>query len=295
MERILLNGQSYGFSNQVRLQEEERIAFEHLAHTVFGLSFEEWFQKGYWTDQYCPYTLFDQGKAVANVSVNRMPFLYEGEKRLYIQLGTVMTEPGYRKRGLSRYLMQRVLDDWKEECDGIYLFANHTVLDFYPKFGFQQGKESRCVLPVTPQPQRVRKLDIDSEEDRKLLKEKYVLGEPFSRFSLTDNWGLLMFHCSGFAKDCIYYLESEDLVVIAEYQKEELSCYQILGNTSASLEQILNEIARPETKRAVLYFSPTGDYVGIDWQEEDETLFLYQEKENLFPNGQLLFPLLSHA
>lgn len=104
-----------------------------------------------------------------------------------------------------------------------------------------------------------------------------------------------MFHCSGFAKDCIYYLESEDLVVIAEYQKEELSCYQILGTASASLEQILNEIARPETKRAVLYFSPTGDYVGTDWQEEDETLFLYQEKENLFPNGQLLFPLLSHA
>jgi GNAT superfamily N-acetyltransferase len=295
MEEIMLNGETYCFSKEVRRQEEERKSFQELALGVFGLSFEKWYQQGYWTDSYLPYTLFHQGRAVANISVNVMPFLYKGAARLYIQLGTVMTAPDYRKRGLSRYLMGRVLEDWKEKSDAIYLFANKTVLDFYPKFGFVRGKESQCMLSVNPNPKKLRKLNVDCAEDRELLRRKYAEGESFSKFSLVDNWGLLMFHCAGFVKNCIYYLEEKDVAVIADYHKEQLCCYHIFGKTTAALEQILNDVSHADTRQAVLYFSPVGSYPETDWQEEDDTLFVYGGKENLFQNGGLLFPLLSHA
>ena len=45
----------------------------------------------------------------ANVSVNRMRCLLDGQERNYIQLGTVMTRQDCRGRGYSRLLMEEVL------------------------------------------------------------------------------------------------------------------------------------------------------------------------------------------
>ena len=39
--------------------------------------------------------------------------------------------------------MEWILQNWSDRCDGIYLFANDTVLDFYPKFGFLPAEEAQ--------------------------------------------------------------------------------------------------------------------------------------------------------
>ena len=67
-----------------------------------------------------------------------MKTIWNGPIKNYIQLGTVMTAPPCRKQGLSRFLMEEIKKDWEGRCDGMYLFANDTVLDFYPKFGFSR-------------------------------------------------------------------------------------------------------------------------------------------------------------
>ena len=69
-----------------------------------------------------------------------MDFKVFGEEKQYIQLGTVMTHPDYRKKGLSRVLTNKAIADYREKCDLIYLFANSSVLNFYPKFGFGRIK-----------------------------------------------------------------------------------------------------------------------------------------------------------
>ena len=53
-----------------------------------------------------------------------------------------MTRPGHRGRGLARRLMEEVLRDWSGRCDGMFLFANGTVLDFYPRFGFRRAAQA---------------------------------------------------------------------------------------------------------------------------------------------------------
>lgn len=132
---------NYTTDKDIRNNEAVRASFNKLAADTFGLSFEQWYQDGYWTDLYIPYVLLDGGRVIANVSVNIIDTQWKGQTRKYIQLGTVMTAPGYRKQGLSRFLLEEALSDWKGLCDAIYLFANDSVLDFYPKFGFVKENE----------------------------------------------------------------------------------------------------------------------------------------------------------
>ena len=168
----------YTLVKQVRDNAPLRESFFALARRVFGLSFEEWHRAGWWTDRYVPYTMvYRDGSAAANVSANRidaMEFLRFGERKRYVQLGTVMTAPAHRGKGLARSLMEAVLDDWGRTCDGVYLYANGTVLEFYPKFGFVPAREHVCTLPLpaqvtAPAEGGFARLDMDTQAGRALL------------------------------------------------------------------------------------------------------------------------------
>ena len=56
--------------------------------------------------------------------------------------------------------METVLSDWRDCSDGIYLFANDSVLDFYPKFGFCPMGEYQVSVNVTPKKGNICRLDI---------------------------------------------------------------------------------------------------------------------------------------
>ncbi len=128
---------------RIRQTPSLRADFFELTRTVFGLDFEKWYQAGDWTDRYLPYAAAVDGTLVANVSANLIDISFRGEKRRYIQIGAVMTAPAYRQRGFSRMLLEELLSDWKDRCDGVYLYANDSVLDFYPKFGFLPGFDDK--------------------------------------------------------------------------------------------------------------------------------------------------------
>lgn len=132
-----------------RENDELRHSFNELAKKTFWIDFEDWYQSGYWTDRYNPYSIVLDGKVVANVSVNQTNFVVNGESKHYIQLGTVMTEEAYRNRGLIRRIMEEIDKDYADKIDGIYLFANNEVLSFYPKFGFRTAKQYEYVKEVS--------------------------------------------------------------------------------------------------------------------------------------------------
>lgn len=137
--------------------------FSALPEQVFGLNFRDWYRKGFWTDQYIPYVMADGERVAANVSVNIMNFVWHDVPKHYVQLGTVMTDPAYRGQGLARTLLEEVLKDWAERCDCLYLFANSSVLDFYPKFGFARTTEYQYIMRLDAQQSvksRFRKLNI---------------------------------------------------------------------------------------------------------------------------------------
>ena len=54
-----------------------------------------------------------------------------------------MTDEAYRRQGLAKKLMDHVVNQYKDSCDGFYLFANLYAVDFYDKCGFSREMEYR--------------------------------------------------------------------------------------------------------------------------------------------------------
>lgn len=296
--KIIINRKEYVYTNEVRNNFFIRQSFNEQAKKIFGIDFEGWYQNCFWGEDYIPYVLMDGDTVVSNISVNIVHTNCRNEERLFIQLGTIMTDERYRNQGLSRWLMEKILEEWKEKCDAFYLYANDRVLDFYPKFGFVKEREYQASEMVTPMEAEIRKLDMTSGEDRKLLHAKYALSNPFSDLTMENNNGLLMFYCSQFMKENVYYIPQYDLAVVAEYDADKLICYDVFGNINVTLQEILAVMAREDTRVSIIGFTPK-DKDAFTFKEvnvEDSTLFWWSEKENIFSNdARIMFPLLSHA
>lgn len=295
--QYFINGKRYRLDNDIRENKEVRRSFDKLAQKTFDLSFEDWYQNGYWTEKYIPYALLEGKRVVANVSVSIIDTVWQNEKKRYVQLGTIMTDSECRGQGMARLLMEQVLKEWKDKCDAMYLYANNTVLDFYPKFGFIKADEYQYKLSITSQNKAVRKLDMSNAADRELLLEKYKKSNPFSALPMVDNVGLLMFYCTQFMKGDIYYVEDYDAVVIAMQEGGNLICFDIFCDGNHDMNDVLAIVASDDTTNVVLGFSPksTANCQVTLFQEEDTTLFVLATKENIFADNQVMFPLLSHA
>ncbi|QRN03498.1 GNAT family N-acetyltransferase [Legionella sp. MW5194] len=280
--------------------EQKRAAFNHLAVKTFDLSFEEWYQSGYWRDKYIPYTLFDEEQAVANVSVNIMDFSIFGHQQKTIQIGTVMTDEAYRNQGLSRKLMKKVFEDWKAKSHLIYLFANSTVWGFYPKLGFKSVKEyqyQRTIISTTHT--NFVKLDMDNKENREKLHDYAQNTCPLGKISMQENADLVMFYGITVYKNNVFYLPELDTIAIAEINGRQLQLLDVFSKKEQNLNDVIHALSDESIDTVRLGFVPKDcssyEIIPIDEKEKDEMLFLEADKTALFDENQLMFPLLSHA
>ncbi|MCP8968609.1 GNAT family N-acetyltransferase [Ectobacillus ponti] len=255
-----------------RNQEQYRRSFDELAQTVFGISFADWHAKGYWTEQYEPHSYRDGDQIVANVSVNKLDLVMGGERKRAIQIGTVMTHPEYRGRGLSADLMHRVLAEYEGQYDIMYLFANHSVLEFYPKFGFQAVEEHQFTMKYTGTGAgRVRQL---GEQDLPRVYEFARRRVPVSQdFGTANAAELLMFYCTAVFPQNLYYLEDLDVIVLARQVGNELHLFDVVSKREVELEQVLQAFMPAGADKAVLHFTGTG-FMDTRVYEGSEVLFV---------------------
>lgn len=290
----------YTFFKGYHKDNQRRAAFNHLSKETFSLSFEEWYQSGYWKEKYIPYTLFDGDKAIANVSANIMDFNAFGERKRYIQLGTVMTDENYRNKGLSRFLMEKVLDDWDKKCDFIYLYANSSVLNFYPKLGFTPVKEYEFFKPVKKStPAQFEKLNMNEQANREKLYEFAKNTHIFGKLSMQENADLILFYCITVMKDNVYYIKSLDVIAVAKFNDRQMHLLDIFGKTGTELDKIIDSLCDANVDSVLLGFTPKDstsyEIRIVDEVLKDEVLFIQNGKTELFDENKLMFPLLSHA
>ncbi|MCB8817371.1 GNAT family N-acetyltransferase [Desulfosporosinus shakirovi] len=298
MEYMNINGKEYEFVHGYGKNNELRKSFNDLTQKTFGFDFEQWYQDGYWKNQYIPYSLIDEEKIVSNVSVNIMDFKVFGDEKRYIQLGTVMTHPDYRKQGLSRVLTNKAIADYQDKCDLIYLFANDSVLHFYPKFGFYELKQYQCVHKANSiqTDVSVKKLNMSDENNSAFVIDKVMHAVPVSKLSMCTNSELVMFYCTLFMKDNVYYLEDYDAVVIADFVEDTLEVIDIFCSESIPLNIVLNAMTNKSVKRIALSYTPldTSSFETI-LLEGEETLFAMGKDLQLLKSNQFMFPKLSHT
>lgn len=273
-----------------------RHSFNQLTQDIFGFDFEDWYENGYWRDNYIPYSIWNGERIVANVSVNLMEFVWDGAEKRYIQLGTVMTDKSYRGRGLIRRLMMEINKDFEGKAEAVYLFANNSVLDFYPKFGFVRADQYQYVREVENQGEKtVHRVDMDNKAEWKKLESAIGSSVCDSRLTMKNNIGLFMFYVTKFMRQDVYYVEDSQSYVIAEEDKGELVIYNIFSETEADLDGIIRAFGR-EIKKVRLGFVPRNAKGYLTEKiTEDTTLFIKGKGLEGFSQGEMMFPFLSHA
>ncbi|MBU3200869.1 GNAT family N-acetyltransferase [Clostridium estertheticum] len=298
MEYIKINGKKYKFIIGTGEDDKFRISFNALTKKTFGFDFEQWYQYGYWKNQFLPYSLMDGDVVVSNVSVNIMNFEVLGKSKRYIQLGTVMTDVAYRNKGLGRVIMEKIIEEWKDKCDLLYLFANDSVLNFYPKFGFTTLNQYQCTKFISKHDKNglVKKLDMTNKCDRALVYDKANVPSSLAKISMCGNAELIMFYCTLDMTDSVYYIQDYDAVIIANFVGDTIEVLNVFCKEDILLDKMLDYLVDENIKREKLYFTPkeTDSYL-IKPVEGEGTLFALGEDTLLLANNQFMFPKLSHT
>ncbi len=269
-----------------------------LTQKTFFFDFENWVKNGYFTGDYIPYSLLDQGNMVSNVSVNRMEFLQNGQNRSYIQLGTVMTDEAYRDRGLARTLMERVLDEYRDSCDGVYLFGNLSAVGFYRKLGFTESVQFRPRICVPTGGEKDARFPIC--KDPALLARYRELARnsaPCGAFSQRNGWALQMFYTAD--GEDVFFLPALDCFLVLSEEDTSVCLKQIISEKHISLRTVLPFLPATD-KPFYLGFTPDGEdreCVAIEqFDGADDYRFFYMgDTLASIAHEKLYFPALSHA
>ena len=285
------------YTTEVRTDDRLRESFNALTRASFGFDFAAWYQVGGWTDAYCPHALVLDGQVVSNVSVNRMAFVRNGQTRRYLQLGTVMTDTAYRGQGLNRRLMEHILADYKDTVDGIYLFANDSVLAYYPKFGFKPLTETAYVMDTDPHGAAPYHIQPVAADDPGLAAAMAESPESDSNdgFRMVQNPGLFHFWLLAEYGDCVYRVPEIGGYVIARAENGILQIVQSFAEKPIDYTRLA--AAFDGAGSVALGYTPAdpSGFGAAPYREEDTTLFVLGEPLQAIERERLRFPALSHA
>ncbi len=281
--------------------DTKRHMLNGLTQKTFGFDFEGWVTNGYFEGDYIPYSYEEDGKIVSNVSANRMSFKQNGAVKNYIQIGTVMTDPDYRKQGLAAGLMKQVIKEYEKDCDGFYLFGDLSAAGFYRKMDFEIVnqyryflKEEFCTTDKNDEPfSPIQEMD---EAVKKKYLEYVRESEPHSSFEQINKYGLQMFYTAGL--DNVLYCAELDCFIVLE-EEETPILQSVLSRKKVALTDVVRRINLAKSL-LMLGFTPLEEdrdkcisevYDGAD----DYRLFYRGEKMKAIEQDKLYFPDLSHA
>ncbi|NKC67114.1 GNAT family N-acetyltransferase [Vagococcus fluvialis] len=287
----------YRLVKGIKEQEELRQSFNQLAEDTFEINFVEWYESGYWGKNYIPYSLVDGKKIIANASITKSKMMINNQSYETIQIGTVMTAENYRSKGLSKELITDIINDYKEKVDFIYLFANETVLDFYPKFGFKRIDELSIELK-TESIEKKDGLEVVNfkEHQEKIEKMANNRNNSYLNSYLEDGYNLTMFYYGSVFKEGISYIKELDTYLCYEIENKECHLFDVLSDKEISMKEVLNYLFLEKNSRVYCHFDVKEESI-VKIKEtvpvDDDALFVLGVEEELFKSFKL--PLFNHA
>ncbi len=275
----------FGFySNPVLRARLNRLVLE-----VFGLDFGPWNELAFEGCQYTPFTFFEAGRAIANVSASPMPLFLGGRQVTAIQVGTVCTLPDRRKGGLVRELMERAHAYWDSRCEFSYLFANESVLDFYQQFGYRPVDQHffRCIAPPWRAPTvSARSLNIGEPSDFELMIAVARERAPISnRLGVLSQVWLWLFHAAVAHPENLLFIEPLEAIAVSRLEGRTLHVYDLVARESLSFEDVYPFLGSESIEEVRFHFTPDlMDLPGISAIPAQDT--------HLFVRGN--FPEMTH-
>lgn len=266
----------YQYLKNYQNDEELMESYFSLTQKVFSFDLKNWRSAGYWKDKYIAHSIILDNKVVANISVSIMQVQINGKEIPAVQLGSVCVLPEHRGKGLSKVLMERVFEEYKNYTL-IFLFASDDVSEFYQKFGFRRVEEKLPFINVEDNHNSAEalKMPISSEKINKLLSSKL---QGSSIIDARSNSSIYWFHLMyNFSKN-IYYIEEKDVIFIAAYKDDIVDVYDILSEKEITFEEIKNYIIKDKTRKVLFHFTPDWLKVSYDVMPiENNALYAYGE------------------
>lgn len=252
------------------------------------LDFQFFYDLDLWNENYESYSIIKDGEIISNICVFKTKLLFKGSEYLALSIGAVATREEYRGKGFSRILLEHIIEKYRDVP--MYLYANETVLDFYPKFGFKSAYER---LPV-----------YECELNNKIEPKKLGYDDPkvwnhvFNRVNFCKELDCFntattnIFHIYwGYLKECIYEIPELETVLIAEKKGTTLKIIGVFSLKETSFSEFLACLPFSNVKKIEFGFMPhwpDSKYVMQDY--ECEHLFVRGVSCDL---GDFKFPELS--
>jgi predicted acetyltransferase len=244
------------------LNKVHRESLYPLFEQVFGIPshmLQDYYDRGFWNPRYCPYTIFKENRAIANVSVIPMSWIIDGVLVAAAGIQSVMTLSSERGKGYMKKLMNLVLEDLTNHYSFIFLQTETPAL--YEKYGFKKVDEHIFVTEAFRNPSirnsSLRKLDFLKRRDAEIIHSCFSSQHPNSHVftPLGYEHSLYLNLYNPFFSEKLFYSESLDLLLVYEVKDEILKLYDVIAKSSADLADICGVI--PEVFKSVeIHFTP---------------------------------------
>lgn len=271
---------------------EYEAMFDDLIREVFGFSFAPWFERKLWDERYESYSIIDDGQMLANTCIFKTDMCVMGQPMRAHQFGGVAVRPSARGRGLSRMIIEHILEKYPDTP--AFLGANPSVIDFYPKYGFKQVPVCRPIINAT----------IDNPTAPSDLRST---GDPELHHALENN------ACYSKVLDClnsqpvqvfnlimgypesIYYLPHSGAFAVCKQADEKLFIAGIFSSSPMAFSAIAHELPFSGVTQVEFGFNP--DWLGIEpeWTPIDAAKEPYFVRGDWHLPEHFRFPALSET
>ncbi len=222
-----------------------------LLTSVF-FSFDFWFALHLWDEQYESYAIVEDGRFVSNICVYKSQILLHGRERLALSVGAVCTLPDYRGRGYARMLMEHIIARYPGVP--MYLSANQSVVDFYPRFGFSRVEEERLPVAVLNMDHAASAVRMTPQDVRQYLADR---GNLSGVLDMRNSLPLSMFHLHSGAYDgMLYALPELDALLIAEQKGETLHIAGLFAPQPLTWARLAEHLPFSGVRRVTFGFMP---------------------------------------
>ncbi|HEY8422196.1 MAG TPA: GNAT family N-acetyltransferase [Thermoclostridium sp.] len=232
--------------------KEYQYKLNNLLKDIF-FDFQFWYDLNLWDENYESYSIIDNGEMVSNICVYKTKILLNQKQYSALSVGAVATKKEYRGRGLSRVLMEHIIK--KYENVPMYLSANDSVVDFYPKFGFKRVYEKlpvcECAINNDAKPNML------SYDDPKVWNYVYNRVNFSQKLDCLNTASINIFHIYwGYLKNCIYELPEIDTMVIAQQKGEILKLIGVFSLKDICFAELVRYLPFTNVKEIEFGFMP---------------------------------------
>jgi hypothetical protein len=225
-----------------------------------------------------------------------MKMHYNGKEMCYIQIGTVMTRPDCRKRGLARSLIQRILDSYKDRVEGFYLFGNLSAVGFYQHIGFKRLDQYRWYLDNNMK-RNPNKSGFTKAGESKKQHYRYVLknAEINAQFDHRNRRSLQLFYTLNMEN--VYYNDELDCFMVMQICDGVLHMDSVVSTKSIAIQDVLERVDGDYYK-VIFGFTPI-DTMGLSAEQfdgnDDYRFFYIGDQLKRISEECLYLPTMSHA